>query len=209
MQNSQWVAIIFKSTPIYTWIDAYLDWQDLVHLLCACKELYHNWISSDWKRWRHLKCLKQLCCAVGFQQTYLGSPLKQIRLWACDSSINPKVDTLYTNKRCMGGCGNVRRPCNVTHMKYAICIECAQTSSMVVSCMRTYKLTELPYAYAFGLVKEKLGEERAEKHELYINSRLNWYLSKMFPEEDWIQDGVFTMESVERVVDFILSSIKE
>jgi hypothetical protein len=31
----------------------------------------------------------------------------------------------------------------------------------------------------------------------------------MFPEEDWIQDGVFTMKSVERVVDFILSSIKE
>jgi len=137
MNDKGWVSLYFMDSNLFTCLDCYLDWKDLIHLTRVCRNLYHEWITKYPKRWKHLRTLQLLCFALGMPDN-MCNPLVSIRARALRAFIRSP----YKEIPCMGGCGHSGRPVNPDKFKYCICKNCAM----------------FPMGFGYTMVKNELGK---------------------------------------------------
>lgn len=205
------ISLVLGYPHVYMVIEKYLKWQDLVHLMCTCRELYYDWVSKDTEKWKSLRLPQKICKVLGIPYPSNHNPIKIIRQRALDSSA---IDILsYSNVPCMGGCGqsiqnNKRVSYNLT---YVICQVCAARSLsigfwVVERYLISHTLTRYPYNEACRYGRLILGEKWAHNSDAFI---CQWmvFSRKLRMEPGW-NLCVFKINDVTKKVDKLLKRNK-
>lgn len=208
MEASPWVGQIFRDATLFSAIDRYLEWRDLIHLMCTCRQFYWHWISEDMPRWRGLASLRALCQRFGLifwdaskPNGTMGNPIVYIRISACSARIQPN-DTLRTVKRCVGGCAGSGAPCNVTHLKYCICCRCAQTkkavSGVISRALERAGLLSSAQAldYFVQLLRTWMSPIEFYTDRTFILNSRDWYLKHVPDSVDWTHDYFYSKDDI-------------
>lgn len=211
MQQSQWVSAVFQNATVFSCIDAHLAGIDLVRLMRTCRALYWEWLTVDPKRWWRLQSLRQLCDVLTVPIHPNGpSPLPMVRQIAMDAWIEPD-DSLETLKVCIR-CTLPGHSCNVTRLRYAICVRCARhnpaAKRIVKQVTHAAGLVESPAAMFDEMVFGVLGEEEFRRSRWVINQVRLDYVRTLRCSREWAHLHMYSIEAIKTLALELVSELK-
>lgn len=158
--------LIFRTPSIFYILEQYIQWRDLIHIMCTCRSLYFDWVSHDTQKWKDLKLPGFICTAVlAIPFPLKLNPIKTVRERARRSII---LGTLsYALLPCMGGCGDTVQKSRVVSpaLGYAVCKRCALVELgfgryVVKIYFKKHGLTDRPETYAMNYARNTIECEK-------------------------------------------------
>lgn len=203
--------LIFRTPSIFYILEQYIQWRDLIHIMCTCRSLYFDWVSHDTQKWKDLKLPGFICTAVlAIPFPLKLNPIKAVRERARRSII---LGTLsYALLPCMGGCGDTVQKSRVVSpaLRYAVCKSCALKRSesgrqIVQVYFKKHGLTDRPTTYAMNYARNTIGcQEKWLNLQMSIDNYWKFFYSKQLIRITEWSIPVYRQHDIRVLVDQIL-----